>query len=93
VEVGGGIVVVNKEEIIGLVELPIAGLMSTKSVEEVHEEVKRLESIWAKLGCRMATPFPTIVLLALPVVPELRITDKGLIDTVHFKKLSSVEAS
>lgn len=93
VEVGGGIAVVNKEEILGLVELPIAGLMSTKSVEEVHEEVKRLESIWAGFGCRMATPFPTIVLLALPVVPELRITDKGLIDTVHFKKLSSVEAS
>lgn len=91
VETGGGIVAVNKGEILGLVKLPIAGLMSDKSLEEVYEEVKKMEDIWIRLGCKIPMPFPTLILLALPVLPELRITDKGLIDTIRFKKIDLVD--
>jgi adenine deaminase len=86
-EVNGGIVAVKNGRIIALVELPIAGLMSNRPVQEVAEKVERLSEAWRKLGCRLTRPFMTMSLLALPVMPELRITDKGLIDTVNFRRI------
>jgi len=47
--------------------------------------VKALEKAWSELGCTMRAPFMTLSLISLPVLPELRITDKGLVDTVEFK--------
>lgn len=86
-EVGGGMVVVADGEVLGLVELPIAGLLSDEPVERVAEEVRRLAEAWRALGCEMVYPFMTMALLALPVIPELRITDKGLIDVNSFSKV------
>jgi adenine deaminase len=85
-EVNGGMVAVKNGRIMALVELPIAGLMSNRPVEEVVKKVERLSEAWNQLGCELTRPFMTMSLLALPVMPELRITDKGLIDTVEFKK-------
>ncbi len=90
IEVGGGMVAVGEGKVLALVELPIAGLMSEKGAEEVSEEVVALKEAWAKLGCKMVSPFMTMSLLALPVLPELRITDKGLIDTVEFRRISTL---
>jgi adenine deaminase len=90
IETQGGIIVVNKHKVLGLVELPIAGLMSEKSMGEVYKETKQLERAWKGIGCRMASPFPTLILLSLPVLPALRITNKGLIDTMKFKKLNLI---
>ncbi|KPV62518.1 MAG: cryptic adenine deaminase [Candidatus Bathyarchaeota archaeon BA1] len=84
-EVGGGMTAVKNGEVIGLVVLPIAGLMSDEPLEKVCEHVEKLQNAWVELGCTMASPFMTMSLLALPVLPELRITDKGLVDTQRFR--------
>ncbi|MBO3769660.1 MAG: adenine deaminase [Candidatus Brockarchaeota archaeon] len=89
-EVGGGMVAVKNNTIMALVELPIAGLMSDKPVEEVAEKVDKLLEAFKQLGCRLKRPFMTMSLLALPVMPELRITDRGIIDTVNFKRVSLI---
>lgn len=85
-EVNGGMVAVRNRKVIALLELPIAGLMSDKPIQEVAEKVEILSEAWRQLGCKLKRPFMTMSFLALPVLPELRITDKGLIDTVNFKK-------
>ncbi len=82
---GGGVAAAREGHVLALVELPVAGLMSEEPIEVVAEKVERLERAWRELGCRMKAPFMTLSLLALPVLPELRITDKGLVDTVEFK--------
>ncbi len=84
-EAGGGMAAAREGRVLALVELPVAGLMSEEPIEVVAEKVERLERAWRELGCRMEAPFMTFSLLALPVLPELRITDKGLVDTVEFK--------
>ena len=87
VRIGGGMIAVKDGEVIALVELPIAGLMSPEEIQVVSEKMKGLESAWVDLGCDMASPFMTMSFLSLSVLPELRVTDKGLIDTVEFKKI------
>ncbi|MEM3658851.1 MAG: adenine deaminase [Thermoproteota archaeon] len=89
-EAGGGMVAVENSRILALLELPIAGLMSDKPVQEVAANVEKLSEAWRRLGCVMTRPFMTMSLLALPVLPELRITDKGLIDTVNFQRTSLI---
>lgn len=84
-EVGGGIITVKNGEILGVLELPIAGLMSDRPLEEIYEKMEEMAITWDELGCEMTSPFSTMILLALPVLPELRITDKGLINTVNFE--------
>ncbi|HHV61317.1 MAG TPA: adenine deaminase [Firmicutes bacterium] len=82
---GGGMVAVSHGEVLALVPLPIAGLMSDRPVREVARQVEELEAAWRRLGCRLVSPFMTMALLSLPVLPELRITNRGLVDTVAFK--------
>jgi len=89
-ELGGGIVAIKNGKAIGMVELPIAGLMSDKPIEMVCKRVERLSRAWVRLGCTMASPFMTLSLLALPVLPEIRITDKGLVDTKKFEFISPI---
>ena len=83
-ETGGGMVAVLDGQALALVPLPIAGLMSEQPVEVVDEEVQRLAAAWRELGCNLESPFMTMSILALPVIPELRITNRGLVDTVNF---------
>jgi adenine deaminase len=83
-ETGGGMVAVRDGQVLALVPLPIAGLMSQEPVEAVNEQVKGLASAWRELGCDLDSPFMTMSILALPVIPELRITNRGLVDTVEF---------
>ncbi|MEM0054352.1 MAG: adenine deaminase [Nitrososphaeria archaeon] len=87
-EVGGGMIAVDKENVLALVKLPIAGLISDQPIENVCAQIKSLSDAWKKLGCTMINPFMTMSLLALSVLPEIRITNKGLIDTVNFKKIN-----
>lgn len=84
-EIGGGMVAVKNNKIIALLPLPIAGLMSDKPIEEVAKNVKKLDEAWKTLGCNLVSPFMTMALLALAVLPELRLTNRGLVDTVNFK--------
>lgn len=84
-ECGGGMVAVAGGTVLARVELPIAGLMSDRPAREVAAAVAELGQAWRDLGCQLASPFMTMSLLALPVLPELRITNRGLVDTVAFR--------
>lgn len=85
-EVGGGIVVVSKGEILALVELPIAGLMSDERAETVAEKAGKMVAAMQQCGCRLNNAYMQHSLLALVVIPELRISDVGLIDVRRFEK-------
>ena len=82
---GGGMVVVADGEVLGLVELPIAGLMDALPAEEMSEKVHRLEKTWSEIGCTMPSPFMTMALIPLACLPELRLTNRGLVDCTKFE--------
>lgn len=79
----GGIAVVSNNEIY-FVQLNVAGLMSDNG-KDVIEKTKILNEKAKDLGCTLTQPFMTLSFLALPVIPELKITDKGLVNTKEFK--------
>jgi adenine deaminase len=76
-ETQGGVCVVVDGKVTAMVELPIAGLLSDKRVTEVAEEVKALKREWEAAGCSI--PYMGFNLIPLSVIPEIRITDKGLV--------------
>ena len=84
IQCGGGMCAVQNGEVLGLVPLPIAGLMSDKPVEEIGKIVAALEEAWKKIGCSMPSPFMTMALIPLACLPELRLTDRGLVDCTRF---------
>ena len=80
----GGKVVVNNGEVISKLPLPIAGLMSDKDFNYVLEKCAELNHASHEIGCTLEDPFMTMAFMSLPVIPELKITDKGLFDTNTF---------
>ena len=84
-EIGGGIVVADSGRVVEELPLPIAGLMSDRPLAEVHERLRSMERRLNAMGVTMASPFMTLSFLALSVIPELKITDRGLVDVSHFK--------
>ena len=85
IECGGGMVAVKNGKVLGVVPLPIAGLMNDKPLEEMSQMVETLEGAWAKIGCTMPSPFMTMALIPLACLPELRLTDRGLVDCTTFQ--------
>lgn len=85
IRLGGGTIVVENGVVLALVPLTIAGLMSDKSLSEVVAEVAQLDQAWKHIGCSMNAPFMTFSLIALPVIPEIRISNRGLVDVTQFK--------
>lgn len=83
-ETQGGQVVVKDGEVIGLVELPIAGLMSNERAEVVAEKAASVLRGFEACGCTLNNPNMQLSLLALVVIPELRISDQGLVDVTKF---------
>ncbi len=79
IRIGGGISCVYGDKIISL-PLPIGGLMSHRPVEEVSNNLETLNETIKEMGCDLKNPIMTLSFLALPVIPELKITDYGLID-------------
>ncbi len=84
-EVGGGITVFRDGEEIALVELPIAGLMSDSPAREVAAKADRMVAAMAECGCTLNNAYMQHSLLALVVIPELRISDLGLVDVTSFE--------
>lgn len=84
-EVGGGAIVVSKGKVLALVELPIAGLMSDERAEIVARKADRLVEAMRECGCTLNNAYMQHSLLALVVIPELRISDKGLVDVRTFE--------
>jgi adenine deaminase len=88
VDSNGGMAIAKDGKIVVSVELPIAGIITDENFENLCIKVEKFEEAWKEIGCTISAPFMTMSLLALPVIPELRITDKGLIDVVKFQKVS-----
>jgi adenine deaminase len=78
--IGGGIVLCSGSEVKSELELPIAGLMSDKELDYVVGKQKEMEDKISEMGCKLRAPLITMSFLALPVIPELKITDRGLVD-------------
>ncbi len=83
-EVGGGVVLFSEGRELALVRLPIAGLMSDRRAEVVAEEANALVRAMEACGCRLNNAYMQHSLLALVVIPELRISDIGLVDVTTF---------
>jgi adenine deaminase len=62
--------------------------MTTESADTVRSHFRKLESAMKKIGCTAKNPFMLLSFLALPVIPELKITDKGLVDVPAFSRVS-----
>jgi adenine deaminase len=92
VELDGGMVAVDGDGVLAEVPLPVAGVMSDLPLGEVSARVHELEGAWRDLGCDLDSPFMTMSLLALAVLPELRVTNRGLVDTIGFDFVDPVEA-
>ena len=87
----GGIAVVENGEIKAFVALPVAGLISDKRVFEVAEETRILKAAWEAAGC--AIPYMGFNLIPLSVIPEIRITDKGLVTVPQMEIVPPFEAA
>lgn len=85
IQTGGGFVVVNEGKVEALVELPIAGLLSLKSSEEIKMGIEKLKVAFRAQGCVLDEPFIQMAFLALPVIPTLKLTDRGLVDVTKFE--------
>ena len=83
-EMGGGQVVVADGEVQAACPLPIAGLMSDRPLEEVRDSVEAVTEAARSLGCTLPDPLMTMSFLALPVIPTLKLTDRGLVDVNQF---------
>jgi adenine deaminase len=84
-EIGGGIVVAEGGRVVEELPLPVAGLMSDQPLADVYERLASMEKRLATLGVTMTAPFMTLSFLALSVIPELKITDRGLVDVARFE--------
>ncbi|NMA14357.1 MAG: adenine deaminase, partial [Clostridia bacterium] len=82
----GGLAVVREGKILASLALPVAGLMSQENVFTVAKQYERLLQAAKETGCTLPSPFMTMSFLSLPVIPELKITDQGLIDATCLEK-------
>jgi len=81
----GGLVAAAEGRVLASLPLPIAGLLSDEPLEVVVDRLEKLEQVATDLGTTLASPFSTLSFLALPVIPELRLTDLGLVDVGEFR--------
>jgi adenine deaminase len=89
-DVGGGITVFKDDEELALVELPIAGLMSDSPAQEVAAKAQAMMQAMQTCGCTLNNAYMQHSLLALVVIPELRISDLGLVDVTRFEKIDLI---
>ncbi len=84
IECGGGMCAVADGKVLAVVPLPIAGLMSELPVEGVAEQIGELSRAWREMGCAINSPYMTMALIPLACLPELRLTNRGLVDCRTF---------
>ena len=82
---GGGLCAVADGELLALVPLPIAGLMNNLPSEQMADLLEKLSEAWKEMGCSIKSPFMTMAYIPLACVPELRLTDRGLVDCRTFR--------
>ena len=81
----GGIAIAEGGRVVEELPLPVAGLMSDRPLAEVHGRLRSMERRLSAMGVEMPAPFMTLSFLALSVIPELKITDQGLVDVGRFE--------
>ena len=86
---GGGLVAVQDGRVLAELSLPFAGLMSLQPFDTVRQNLHTLRTTVQAMGCRLAEPFLHLAFLPLPVIPHLKITDRGLVDVDRFELLPS----
>lgn len=87
----GGACVAKDSIILADMHLPIGGLMSEKSTDEVERELNILNQKTKDLGCSLTAPFMSLSFVSLPTVPDLGITDKGLVDVINHKIIDLIK--
>jgi adenine deaminase len=83
--------VLAKDGVIDFLHLPFAGILSTESAHDVDKKLKELHRTVKKMGCRLDAPFIQMSFLSVPVIPSLKITDKGLVDVDAFKIIEPIQ--
>jgi adenine deaminase len=83
IESGGGIVCIKDGKRVAGIDLPIAGLMSKKGLKEMAGETRKLKETIQSFGIDAVSPIIQVAAFALPVIPEIRLTDMGLVDVIH----------
>jgi adenine deaminase len=89
--VGGGQIMVREDKVVAMVNLPIAGLMSDEPAQTVADRMEHLLEAFRECGCKLNNANMQLSLLALVVIPDLRISDKGLVDVNSFKFIPLLE--
>jgi adenine deaminase len=84
-ETGGGVVVIDGGIVKAELRLPVAGLLSEDSLEDVIAASRACVEAARRQGCTLTSPFQTLSFLALSVIPSLKITDRGLVDVERFE--------
>jgi len=84
-ESGGGFCVVAKGEVLEMLPLPLGGLMSHQEPTQLKERIDSLKKASRSIGCALHEPFLQLAFLSLPVIPSLKLTDKGLVDVDQFQ--------
>ena len=90
IQCGGGLVAVLDGQVLSVVPLPIAGLMSDKPIEEMSQSIEHMEKTWENMGSTLPSPFMTMALIPLACLPETRLTNRGLVDCRTFEFLDLV---
>lgn len=88
---GGGLTAVDNGQVLARLPLPIAGLMSGMNIEKVRDDLESVVRAAHELGCTLENPFATLSFMALTPIPELKLTDQGLFDSLNFKFVSLFE--
>lgn len=88
VDQNGGFAVVENKKVKAALPLPIAGLMTDAPASVVATQLESLQNAARSLGCKIKEPFLQLSFLALPVIPSLKLTDRGLVDVISFKRVS-----
>ena len=90
-KIHGGFTAVNNGEVLADLPLELAGLMATKPAEHVVSKLTKLnKTVQTKLGATLMAPFMQLQFITLPTVPQLGLTNKGLIDTQKYKIVDMV---
>ncbi len=89
IDLKGGFAVACEGKILASIALPIAGLMSEKSLDDVLKELDLVLDSASFIGSAFKDPFISLGFLSLPVIPSLKLTDHGLVDVTNFKEISS----
>jgi len=84
-EVGGGFCVVRGGSVLARLPLPLGGLMSLEEPESIARSLEELRAASRAIGCVLPEPFLQLAFLSLPVIPSLKLTDRGLMDVDAFQ--------